>query len=309
MPKLVLTVGLPGCGKSTWATEEVKKSKRKTVILNRDDIRETMFGGNWEYRYSNENEKYVQNTLAFQAQEAVKNGWDIIVANTNLNPKEQNMWSTFAKENSYTLVHQDFFKEFKKGKSFVHDYFAINAFVKHCKERNLKRLKSVQESVIDQMATSYYYSTVTPPPVIEGDGLKYYIVDIDGTLAHMLDYRSPYDETKVHLDVPDEFVISVLHALVKDPSVRIILMSGRHVTCKELTQEWLAKHSVPYHELHMRAADDVRGDDVVKYELYMQEVYNKNKRVQVVFDDRQKVVNTWRELLGLKTFQVQPGNF
>ena len=42
---VVMTVGAPGSGKSTWAENEVKNTKVKTIVLNRDDLRAMLFGG------------------------------------------------------------------------------------------------------------------------------------------------------------------------------------------------------------------------------------------------------------------------
>ena len=44
MPVLTITYGLPGCGKTTWANNEVKNKKSQTIILCRDDIRQMIAG-------------------------------------------------------------------------------------------------------------------------------------------------------------------------------------------------------------------------------------------------------------------------
>lgn len=311
MPVLILTEGLPGCGKSSWATKFVQQSKSKTIILNQDDIRATMAGGHWDYKFNKSNETYVQTVQCSSADIAVANKWNVVVANTNLNPKVRKEWSAYAKANGYTLKVHNFFDEFKKGKDFVHEYFAINAFVKQCKDWNLKRSTAVPESVIDKMADDYYYSTIKFPVLEASDGFRYIIVDIDGTIAHMGDKRSPYDESKVHLDDPDWEVMNTIQCEFEMDTkrTRIIVMSGRHETCRAATEEWLQKHAFSYHHLYMRAADDDRGDDIVKYELYMKHVFGTGKRVVKVFDDRDKVVKMWRKLLGLKVFQVAYGAF
>lgn len=311
MPTLTLTVGVPGCGKSYWAAETARTAKHKTIIVNMDDIRETMSGSVWNYKFNKSNEDYVQDVQNDAADRAVQKGWNIIVADTNLNPKTVQKWTEFAKEHKYTLKFENFFDNFKKGKDFVHDYFAMNKYSEHCKNQNIRREDGVRESVIDRMMDQYYYSTITPPVLEEDDGLWYIIVDVDGTIAHMGDRRSPYDETKVHLDEPDMTVMNSIHAEleVNPKRIRIIVMSGRHETCQEATEMWLAKNVFPYHEIYMRAEGDDRPDDVVKYELYMKHVFGKKKRVLKVFDDRDKVVAMWRKLLGLKVYQVAPGNF
>lgn len=312
MPVLTLTVGLPGCGKSTWAKEQVKLAKHKTVILNLDDLRSTMVGGDiHDYSFSKSSEKYILTQQHAAAASAVLNGWNIIVADTNMNPLVFNSWKQYAKDNGYTFKEQNFFDEFRKGKSFVHEYFAMYAYVKQCKTRNIQRYGTVPEEVIDRFANKYLYSTINTPVLQSDDGYRYIIVDIDGTLAHMGDKRSPYDESKVLLDDPDWDVIeSVMSEYLYDPErTRIIIMSGRHETCRADTEAWLRKYGVIYHHLFMRAADDNRGDDVVKYELYLHHVFGTGKHVAKVYDDRDRVVHMWRKFLGLKVYQVAYGAF
>jgi len=307
MPVLTVTVGLPGCGKTTWAKEHVKSARSKTVIVNLDDIRQTMAGSHQNYKFRKDNEQYVQDAQYSAAKHAALNNWNIIVGDTNLNPAVRNKWKEFAREHNYTYKEQNFFTEFKKDKTFVHEFFAIKDYVKQCKERNLMREKSVPEEVIDGMAEKYLYSIL--PKFTYDSGLEEaIIVDIDGTLAHMEGKRGPYEENKVLLDDPDPEVIFSVMAEKNYLGRKVIIMSGRHETCKEDTEKWLQKYGVPYDYIYMRAANDNRPDDIVKYELFINHVSTEYKVVKV-FDDRTKVVDMWRKLLGLKVYQVNPGDF
>ena len=60
--------------------------------------------------------------------------------------------------------------------------------------------------------------------------------------------------------------------------------------------------------LHMRAADDYRKDDEVKFELYKENVDDKYF-IHYVLDDRNQVVDMWRDKCNLTCFQVAPGDF
>lgn len=138
-----------------------------------------------------------------------------------------------------------------------------------------------------------------------GDAPGAYLVDLDGTACLKGD-RSPYDETRVLCDTPNESVLRVIHALATDAA--IVFMSGRSEKCRPDTEEWLRQHyAAPHQGLFMRAAGDTRTDWIVKHELFNQHVRDRY-RVLGVFDDRNQVVGMWRAL-GLTVFQVADGDF
>jgi hypothetical protein len=57
----------------------------------------------------------------------------------------------------------------------------------------------------------------------------------------------------------------------------------------------------------MRKHNDFRKDAIVKKEIYEEKIADHHD-VLCVFDDRQLVVEMWREL-GLTCMQVAPGDF
>jgi hypothetical protein len=132
------------------------------------------------------------------------------------------------------------------------------------------------------------------------------IADIDGTIALRGD-RGPYDETRVLDDAPSQNIIDVVLAMWL-AGHGIILTSGRKEGCREGTAAWLDQHCqfTPL-MLLMRADGDGRKDAIVKREMYETQIA-PYYRVTAVFDDRQQVVDMWREI-GLTCCQVAPGNF
>jgi hypothetical protein len=133
-----------------------------------------------------------------------------------------------------------------------------------------------------------------------------FLVDIDGTVAGR-GARSPYDESRVHEDTPNEPVIRVVRAL-HAAGYRIVFCSGRTDGSRESTAAWLAEHvGVPYEALHMRAAGDQRKDSIVKAEIFEKHIRHAY-RVVGVLDDRMQVVRMWRAL-GLTVLQVAEGDF
>jgi hypothetical protein len=133
-----------------------------------------------------------------------------------------------------------------------------------------------------------------------------FITDIDGTIAHMNGKRGPFDWEKVGLDDPDQSVIMTLK-LLKSSGVTVLAVSGRDGSCREETEKWMKTHDVPFDALFMRPAGDFRKDSLIKKEIYERDIKGKFN-VVMIFDDRNQVVDTWREL-GLKCSQVEPGEF
>lgn len=145
-----------------------------------------------------------------------------------------------------------------------------------------------------------------------------WIVDIDGTLA-LRGERDPFNWEYVGEDQPNRAVIMVARALCQ--YTPLIFVSGRKDkgTCRRQTEMWLHENlcdfsrsgqAVCIHDypLHMRAADDDRPDDVVKLEIYRTHIEGKYNVVGVL-DDRQRVVDMWRDTLGLTVLQCAPGQF
>ena len=152
------------------------------------------------------------------------------------------------------------------------------------------------------------------------------ICDIDGTVALMKGKRTPYEYHKAMFDEPNQVVIDVLWATkayyeeILKVEVGIIFTSAREnkdITnvdndfrdVAELTKAWVDKHIAPNNNFKFifRKAGDYRKDAFVKFEIG-QEIMEEYD-ILCVFDDRNQVVDMWRNGLGLQCFQVADGNF
>jgi hypothetical protein len=126
------------------------------------------------------------------------------------------------------------------------------------------------------------------------------------------DYKSFYESCCE--DKPNHPVITVFHAL-NESEHEIEIWSGRSESVRSKTENWLWKHvGCGFSEdftwpqvLKMRPVNDSTPDEILK-EQWLDEVLLKGKKVFMVFDDRQKVVDMWRRR-GITCFQVAPGNF
>lgn len=141
------------------------------------------------------------------------------------------------------------------------------------------------------------------------------VFDLDGTIAD-ISHRRVYVENKpknwakfnatICDDIPNEPVVQLLRALhaSKNP---IVICSGREAVSKKVTVDWLARHDIPYSAIYMRRAKDYRQDDVVKADL-LDELMNDGWYPWIVVDDRDRVVNMWRQR-GFTCLQCAPGAF
>ena len=85
--KIILCRGIQGSGKSTWAKAWVAEDPEHRIRINNDDLR-NMLGPYW----IPSREDLVSNTKQNIAHDAIQRGYDIIVDNMNLNPKEVRFW-------------------------------------------------------------------------------------------------------------------------------------------------------------------------------------------------------------------------
>lgn len=287
--KAIMTMGISACGKTTWAKQFQKDELaqgRIWSIVCRDDIRAELQGlpnVDWKaWKWKDESKVNKIQTEKFH--KAARNGWNIIVADTNLNPK------TRQKLND-TLTRLGYEVEIKE--------FHIS--LEEAWKRDAARENGVGHSVI---ADQYYKHWLGHKgrKVYEGTPgkPKAVIVDIDGTLAHGTG-RKMYDFQRVKEDAKDALVPIVVKGLQMQ-GYKTIILSGRGSECRSLTEEWLQENDIHYDDLFMRAKADRRKDTVVKEELFWTHVA-EHYDVGGVFDDRPSVCRLWQEM-GLKTFIV-----
>ena len=153
---------------------------------------------------------------------------------------------------------------------------------------------------------------------------KWVIFDLDGTLADIedrrqlctkengkMDWNKFFDPKNIKLDKPNQPVIMMAQALVAF-GYKIAIFSGRSASTHAATYDWLHEHGIEYNILKMRPERNFKPDEQLKLEWFTEEFVDAaplfGREVVGVFDDRQKVVDMWREI-GLTCMQVAPGNF
>ena len=150
---------------------------------------------------------------------------------------------------------------------------------------------------------------------------KWVIFDLDGTLANIeirrkmatksdgkMDWEIFFADRLIELDEPNQPVIDTCSAL-KAAGFNIAIFSGRSESTKQVTFDWLEKHGIKWDYMRLRPTENkwkFMPDEKLKLQWLSDMDWKDN--VEMVFDDRQKVVDMWREI-GLTCMQVAPGNF
>ena len=92
--KLILTVGIPNAGKSTWSQQYIRANPN-TVRVNADRLREMLFAYNpanikeyWQESNLKNNESIVRFVCNKLTRSLLQNGTDVIVDNINLSKQQ-----------------------------------------------------------------------------------------------------------------------------------------------------------------------------------------------------------------------------
>lgn len=344
MGNLYLTVGPPASGKSTWAVHFMQNQMangRNAMRIERDMIRAEIseregvvpHGKGWKKKFEDEISDKLKRTVV----ENLKEGdIDVIVSDTNLSDRALDSFRQIANnlgvEIKYVLfrTERDDLFRFNQDRENWREvpHYVINDMYTRMVEswpRKYASIESGGNAGMDAYGPNVFEGiTVTgdlrvdkvispdEDNEVERDIVDTVVVDIDGTLA-CRQGRSPYDESRVYDDILYEDIAQLVD-LFYSKGYNVVLMSGRHNSCREDTLRWLHYYHIRYHSLYMRPADDNIKDSVIKtemfWQMYTEEAVHGERllNVQYVLDDRDQTVAQWRRM-GLRCLQVREGNF
>ncbi|MBM0652323.1 AAA family ATPase [Capnocytophaga genosp. AHN8471] len=303
MSKILILVGAPGSGKSTFARYFLR-TEDNWIRVNRDDFRLMQFGDSLMIPFY---EERISKMVEASVLTLLKSDTNVIIdaTNTSLRTIEDMI-------HTYTEYADISFKVFD---------LPVDELVKRCDKRYEETGKFISKSVVERNVANLKHTLekfdFTPIPrkvqvattsyATQDKNLpKAVICDLDGTLS-LLNGRDPYNAATCDNDLLNEPVAAALK-MAKQQGYQVILLSGREDKFREPTVRFLDKHQIGYDLLLMRTSNDFRKDNIIKRELFEGEIQGKYF-VEFLLDDRNQVVDMWRKDLYLPCFQVNYGDF
>lgn len=305
MSKIIVCRGIPGSGKSTWAKQYVALDPSHRVRYNWDDLR-NMLGPYWVTE--RENTDFLKRNRDAFLSYWMKKGWDIVIDNMNLNPKDIAYYEDLinfhnnvdnSSEFKYTMEFQDFFIP-----------------IEECIRRDKLRSNPIGEKVIKDIWRRYRST------ILEIENRKLYdrlnsqnkelphciLVDLDATVALNLSGRPFYGEGCAE-GIKNDYPIEPIISIVENYPGLVIFMSGREGTAEiiKASTMWIEEHIKHSYQAIFRHEGDYSSGEICKLNLFNE--YIKDRYfVDFILEDSTKVVNMYREL-GLTVLQPNEGKF
>lgn len=270
---VTLTIGISNSGKSTWAREQVANNAN-TIDINRDDIRIDLFCEGDRSKYSSYNfgkakEARVTEIASARAEEAIREGNNIIISDTNLNRTTRDFWKNFCQTNNLEYVEKLF-----------------NVPLSTCLSRNLKRDITIPERVILRQYSTLrkildlpiYDGRAEEPPHVVVFGFEDVLRTRNGGLKHST---------------------VGLARMLKESGVRIVVIA--HETYLTEAENWLNDNKVPFDEVFAKSTESHSEGDF-KENIFWRYIVPKYI-VDYVVDHNGPACAQWRSI-GVECWKV-----
>lgn len=307
MSKIILTRGIQGSGKSSWATKFVAEDPVHRVRWNNDDARK-MMGPYWVPE--RENTKVLDIMKEAFIKRMMACGYDIVIDDMNLNPKTVDRINAIVNEQNKTL-ETSYSTEFK-------DFFIP---VEECIRRDSMRPNPIGATIIKQTWNRYrtMICTLENEKVASRvnpyrDGFENAIVfDLDATLSFNLTGRPYWGEgcaEGIKNDAENTPLVNLFKTLQQNGSYKMIVLTGREGTedVMNASKQWLTDHGIDTKEIlfiFRPKGSKVKGTE---YKLNALKDLRSTYDIEFVVDDSQKIVDVLREN-GYTVLQPNEGKF
>lgn len=131
MKTLIITVGLPASGKTTWSKQWIAERENR-VRISRDDLRQ-MFGLTGHDRVS---EDFITKTIDVLVRRCLSKDYDVVIDSTGFVVEEENHWKTAFKD---LFIYKKVF----------------DVSLEECLKRNENRENKIDPKVIHRMHDKY----------------------------------------------------------------------------------------------------------------------------------------------------------
>ncbi len=290
MHKIILTQGIQGSGKSTWAKQWVEEDPINRVRWNNDDCRK-MCGPYWIL----EREDFIAHIRKNFIHQAMQSKKDIVIDDMNLNPKTIEHYKMVVihyndskkPEDQYVLEFKNFF----------------NTSVEECVRRDSLRPNPIGEKVIRETFNKYKYyirdlnntKILHNRTEIDKSLPNCILVDLDNTLAYSFNrpWYGSEAASKMILDKVNEQLKLILNSFNED--VQVIIMTGRATEIEAKSSlTWLVQNEIHYNAAHFRNSNDYRSGEIIKLENYNKYIKG-NFNVLAAIEDDPKCVKMYQE--------------
>lgn len=304
--KLILCRGIQGSGKTYFAKAWCAEDPEHRIRFNNDDIR-NMLGVYWV----TSREDVVSHIKKETVEYAMQRGYDIIIDNMNLNPKEVKFWEDIVNTHNNYINSKDIIQPAWVQWEYEIEFKDFFIPLEECIRRDAMRPNPIGEKVIRETWKRYKHFIQTTEVekyvnnLIKEDESKPWcvVVDMDSTLCFNTTKRPWFGEGSTEAMINDTPNLGVIR-IVENQNFPIIVCTGRNKAQREVTEKWLNKYNIYPKEFYMREDGDYRKGVEIKEELIKQILDKYN--IAAIFEDCEPIVQRFRDM-GLTVLQPNKG--
>ena len=258
-------------------------------------------------------EGLVSNTKRNIALDAMVKGYDIVVDNMNLNPKEAKFWQDLINTHNKYVKDEAAVQPANVTEKYEYVIEFKDFFIplEECIRRDACRPNPIGEKVIRDTWRRYKHFIQTTEVEKYVTNLRPWkiglptcvVIDMDSTVCFNTSKRPWFGEGSTEAminDIPNHGIVE----LIKSQEYSVVVCTGRNKDQYKVTIEWLANQGINPVDCYMRENGDYRKGVEVKAEL-MNRILDKYN-VLVVFEDCEPIVQKYREM-GLTVLQPNKG--